>query len=46
MRTAAFEIARLGGHIKNNGSPGWMIIRRGFQILLTIQRGWVLAQGP
>ena len=29
VRTALFEIARLGGHIKNNGAPGWLVLRRG-----------------
>lgn len=30
-------VARLGGHIKNNGSPGWIILRRGFDKLETIE---------
>lgn len=39
-----YEIAALGGHIKNNGPPGWLVLRRGFDQLLSIERGWVLAQ--
>jgi hypothetical protein len=38
-----FEIAALGGHIKNNGPPGWLILRRGFEELLTMERGFQLA---
>ena len=44
VRVALFEIARLGGHIKNNGDPGWLVLSRGFDKLLTIHRGWALAQ--
>lgn len=39
-----YEIASLGGHIKNNGPPGWLVLRRGFNELLSIERGWLLAQ--
>lgn len=28
-------VAALGGHIKNNGPPGWLILRRGFETLST-----------
>lgn len=38
------EIALLGGHIKNNGSPGWLVLRRGFDQLLFLEQGWRLAQ--
>lgn len=38
-----YEIAALGGHIKNNGPPGWLVLRRGFDELLSIERGWTLA---
>ncbi|MGB5220411.1 MAG: hypothetical protein WBN60_05245 [Polyangiales bacterium] len=35
------------GHIRNNGLPGWLILRRGLDKLLSIQRGWILARaGP
>ena len=27
-------IAALGGHLKNNGPPGWVVLSRGFQDLL------------
>lgn len=45
-RDALFELARLGGHITNNGAPGWFVLRRGFDTLTTIHRGWALARGP
>ncbi len=38
-----YEIAALGGHIKNNGPPGWLVLRRGFDELLSIEKGWTLA---
>jgi hypothetical protein len=31
--TALLELAKLGGHIKNNGAPGWLVLRRGFDTL-------------
>jgi hypothetical protein len=43
-RTALLEAARLGGHIKNNAAPGWIVLRRGLDILVAIHRGWSLAQ--
>lgn len=47
VRDVLLEVARLGGHIKNNGPPGWLILRRGLDKLLWIQRGWILARaGP
>jgi len=39
------EIAKLGGHIRGNGPPGWLVLRRGFDALVAIQRGWELARG-
>lgn len=35
-----YAVARMGGHLKNNGPPGWMTLSRGFQEL----RQLVLAQ--
>ncbi len=37
-------IAELGGHIRNNGPPGWLVLRRGFERLFSIEQGWTLAQ--
>ena len=39
-----YEIASIGGPIKNNGQPGWLVLRRGYDQLHQMERGWVLAQ--
>lgn len=36
-------IARLGGHLRQNGPPGWLTLARGFQKLCQIEQGWVAA---
>jgi hypothetical protein len=36
-------LARLGGHIKNNGAPGWITLGRGYEKLLLLRVGWELA---
>ncbi len=36
---ALLAIAQLGGHIKNNGEPGWIVLGRGFQKLLDLEEG-------
>jgi hypothetical protein len=33
-------IARLGGHLKSNGPPGWQVIGRGYDSLLLLELGW------
>ena len=35
-----FAIAKLGGHLKNNGPPGWQVIGRGYDSLLLLELGW------
>ena len=42
-REVLLGIARLGGHLSNNGDPGWLVIGRGFQDLLMLARGFRLA---
>jgi hypothetical protein len=32
-------IARLGGHIKSNGPPGWQVLGRGLEKLLVMEQG-------
>lgn len=34
-------IARLGGHIKSNGEPGWQVLWRGYQDLLSWGGGYI-----
>lgn len=40
VQEALFAIAGMGGHIKNNGLPGWLVLGRGFQKLLLLVEGW------
>lgn len=42
-RDAMLAVARLGGHIKNNGDPGWMVLGRGYEDLLALEHGARLA---
>lgn len=45
VRQAMLAIAALGGHIKNNGDPGWQVLGRGYEDLLLLERGAALALG-
>lgn len=40
---ALTHLARLGGHIKNNGPPGWQTLGWGYEKLLTLRLGWEIA---
>ena len=42
-REAMLGVAGLGGHIKNNGDPGWIVLGRGLDKLLAIEVGFRLA---
>jgi hypothetical protein len=33
-------VAGLGGHLKNNGLPGWQVLSRGYDALLLLELGW------
>jgi len=37
---ACYALARLGGHLKRNGAPGWQTLARGFESLILMQAGW------
>lgn len=37
---AALAIAKLGGHLKRNGPPGWQTLGRGLESLLLMEAGW------
>jgi hypothetical protein len=37
-------IAALGGHLTSNGPPGWQVLWRGYQELVTLERAWVAAR--
>ena len=42
-RDAMLAIAQLGGHIKNNGDPGWIVLGRGYDRMLMLEEGALLA---
>jgi hypothetical protein len=41
---ALAAIARMGGHITNNGRPGWLVLWRGFRELLLMAYGFALGR--
>ncbi|RPJ58558.1 MAG: IS4 family transposase [Acidobacteria bacterium] len=45
VRDALLAIAALGGHVKNNGDPGWLVLSRGWQRLRDYEAGYRLARG-
>jgi hypothetical protein len=45
IRDAMLAIARLGGHIKSNGDPGWAVLGRGYEDLLMMELGALVASG-
>ncbi len=42
LSEALLQLARHGGHIKNNGPPGWQTLSLGYEKLLTLRLGWAL----
>lgn len=41
---AMLGIARLGGHIRNNGDPGWLVLGRGYTRFAEAEAVWRLAR--
>ncbi len=39
-REVLLAIARVGGHLKSNGEPGWLVLGRGMEQLLDFAAGW------
>ncbi len=39
-RDEMLAVARLGGHLKSNGDPGWLVLGRGMHDLLLLEMGW------
>jgi hypothetical protein len=39
-RDAMLAVAALGGHLKSNGDPGWLVLGRGMHDLLLLELGW------
>ena len=42
-REALFAIASMGGHLRNNGDPGWRTLSKGWVRLLALEEGYRLA---
>jgi len=40
VQDALWCVAGLGGHIKNNGQPGWQVLQRGMEKFLAFAAGW------
>ena len=40
IRDAMLAVAALGGHLKSNGDPGWLVLGRGLHDLLLLELGW------
>jgi hypothetical protein len=38
---ALWAVAALGGHIRSNGEPGWLVLHRGLTKLLAYEQGWL-----
>lgn len=39
-KEAAYAVAKLAGHLKRNGDPGWLSLGQGLEILLIMEAGW------
>ncbi len=39
-RQVTLAIARVGGHLRSNGEPGWLVLGRGMERLLDTTIGW------
>jgi hypothetical protein len=44
VRDAMLAIARIAGHHRSNGEPGWQLLGRGYQDLLMMVAGYELAR--
>lgn len=40
LRDALLAVAALGGHLKNNGEPGWLVLGRGMEDLIQAEVIW------
>ena len=44
INDAMYAVAAQGGHILNNGPPGWQVLNRGLQKLLLMETAWIAAK--
>jgi hypothetical protein len=42
-KQVSFALAELGGHLRSNGQPGWIVLGRALERLLLLELGWTLA---
>ena len=40
VRDVLLSVARLGGHLRSNGDPGWFVLGRGYERLLLLEQGY------
>lgn len=45
LEEALYAVAALGGHLRDNGPPGWLTLARGLETLQLLVRGWVAHSG-
>jgi hypothetical protein len=43
IRQLVWAVASMGGHLKNNGDPGWQTLGRGWRRMLELAEGWKAA---
>jgi hypothetical protein len=43
-REVYMALAALGGHLRSNGPPGWMVLGRAYEKLLVLEKGWIAGQ--
>ncbi|MEZ4293433.1 MAG: IS4 family transposase [Polyangiaceae bacterium] len=46
IEQALYAVAKLGGHLRRNGPPGWQTLAKGFEALMWMQAGWHAAHHP
>ena len=44
LKDALAAIARIGGHLRSNGEPGWLVLGRGYQQLLMLEVGFLMGR--
>lgn len=44
IRDGLLAVARLGGFLRQNGEPGWLVLTRGMQKLICMETGWIAAR--
>jgi hypothetical protein len=44
VHDALWAVASLGGHMRNNGEPGWLVLHRGMTTLRAYEEGWRAGQ--